>query len=105
MPQIEFRQYYTTLVEHYFRLAVRSPRIKDRVSEMWQAVTLQWLNTLSNEDKEFIQQVFKYENRTTRDGLLSYGGDYRINRARLYALEKAFAVYTRIIDGGEENEQ
>lgn len=97
MSQIEFCRHYTSLVEHYFRLAVRSPCIRDSISEMWQTVTLQWLNTLPSEDKAFIQSVFSRENHTTKEGLLSLNGDYRISRNRLFALEKGFAIYTLLI--------
>ena len=102
MSQIELRQYYTPLVEHYLRLGVRSPVIQDMVSKSWKSLTLRWLNTISESDLSFLQSVFKYENfkyenHTTREGLLSLPGDYGLNRKRLYALEKEFATYTGLI--------
>lgn len=97
MGQVLLKPYYADLTEHFFRLAVRSPCIRDRISEMWQAVTLQWLATLSKEDRIFLQQIFKYEHFTTREGLLSLPDDFELNRKRLCALKKEFAKYTLLI--------
>jgi hypothetical protein len=96
--QVLLKPYYADLTEHFFRLAIRSPCIKDRISEMRQAVTLQWLAALSKEDRIFLHQIFKYEHFTTREGLLSLSGDFELNRKRLCALEKGFALYTRLIE-------
>lgn len=89
--------YFVEVVEHYFRLAVRSPNIRDPTSAKWKAVTLQWFLALPPDDKAFLREVFKYEHRTTRAGLLSIPGDYRLNRERLYALETAYAQHTKLI--------
>lgn len=88
--------YYTQLTEHYLRLAVRSPAIKDDVSAHWQAVARQWIDNQSAEDQAFIKEVFKYECWTTKDGLDSLPGSFRGKRSRLDKLLKEFAIHSQL---------
>lgn len=90
-------KHYVDLVEHFFRLAVRSPIVRDPTSAKWKAVTLQWFSTLPPDDKAFLLEVFKYEHRTTKAGLLAIPGDYGLNRERLLALETEYAIHTKLI--------
>ena len=84
--------YYTELTEHYLRLAVRSPVIKDDVSKQWHYIASLWIFSQSPEDQAFIEEVFKYEHRRTSDGLKAVPGSYTGNRKRLDKLLKEFAI-------------
>lgn len=88
--------YYTELTEHYLRLAVRSPVMKDEVSKQWHHIASLWIFSQSPEDQAFIEEVFKYEHWKTSDGLKAVPGSYTGNRKRLDKLLKEFAIYTEL---------
>ena len=101
MGQIEFKQYYTDVVEHFFRMAVRYKKIESRTSLDWFKFTKYWIARLPEEDRKFITFVFAYQFRDTFDGLrqCKCGDSLYAKRKRLADLEKRFAI-----DGGLHND-
>lgn len=51
---MRFREHYTELVEHYFRMAVRHKEVKQSSDFDWFLFTSFWIDSLSDEDKQFI---------------------------------------------------
>lgn len=94
---MQFREYYTELVEHFFRMAVRHSRIKGKNPSNWFEFTQAWIDLQSEEDRKFIRFVFDYHFFHTNDGLYNYksNADMTEKRQRLAVLEKRFAE-----DGG-----
>lgn len=94
---MEFREHYTELVEHFFRMAVRYSRVDQNTPSDWFDFTRTWIDMQSEEDKAFIRFVFDYQFYKTGDGLYNFKGTQRMpeKRSRLAALEKQFAI-----DGG-----
>lgn len=58
MGQIKFKTFYTDLVEHYLRMAVRYRTVSKSSSQKWFDITKNWIKTLSDEDKKLIMFVF-----------------------------------------------
>jgi hypothetical protein len=97
MGQIKLKWYYTNLVEHFFRLAVRYSKVSGLTPKKWFDFTKDWINKLSDEDREFIYFVFDYKFYNTAEGLYCYESDECMysKRERLALIEKRFAI-----DGG-----
>ncbi len=99
MGRIKTRWFYTELVEHYLRMAVRFETVSRASSQHWFDITKGWINRLSDEDKQFIQFVFDKRFYNTVEGLYCYqctDGMYG-KRIHLAELEKAFALETGLI--------
>lgn len=95
MGQIRLKQYYTELVEHFFRMAVRYNKIRGTPEvRAWFDFTHMWIDLQSKEDKEFIRFVFGYRYRTTSEGLYAFqsNNSFKIKRKRLAALEREYAI-------------
>lgn len=72
MGRIKLRWFYTDLVEHYFRMAVRYKTVSKASSQHWFDLTTDWINELSDEDKQFIRFVFDKQFYSTSEGLYCY---------------------------------
>lgn len=48
---MRFREHYTELVEHYFRMAVRHKEVKQSSDFDWFLFTSFWIDSLSDKDK------------------------------------------------------
>ncbi len=48
MGRIKLRWFYTDLVEHYFRMAVRYKTVSKASSQHWFDITTDWINELSD---------------------------------------------------------
>ncbi len=103
MGRIQFKQYYTTLVEHFFRLAVRYPNAQGVRPAKWYKFTTDWINKQSEEDKVFIQSVFDRNNYYTSDGLHRFdnGETFEVKSRMLHRIERQFAIDARLYDGTE----
>lgn len=103
MGQIKTRWFYTELVEHYLRMAVRYKTVSKASTQHWFDITTDWINELSDEDKQFIRFVFDKQFYSTSEGLYCYQGmsDMYAKRIRLAELEKDFALISGLI--GEDN--
>lgn len=107
MERIKFHWFYTTLVEHYFRMAVRYKTVSRESSQRWFALTKKWINSLNEEDKHFINFVFSRQFFNTAEGLYCFKStdDMEMKRTRLAILEKEFALATGLIgEADDENE-
>ncbi len=100
MGQIKVRWFYTDLVEHYFRMAVRYKTVSKASSQHWFDITNDWIGNLSEKDKQFIQFVFDKQFYSTSEGLYCYQGtdNMYLKRMRLAELEKDFALNCGLID-------
>lgn len=96
---MRYREYYTELVEHFFRMAVRHTEVKEKNYHDWFKFTQMWIDLQSEEDKRFILFVFDYQFRNTNDGLYGYKCSEAMpeKRSRLAALEKQFAIDSGLI--------
>ncbi len=103
MGRIKLRWFYTDLVEHYFRMAVRYKTVSKASSQHWFDITTDWINELSDEDKQFIRFVFDKQFFSTAEGLYCYQckDDMFLKRVRLAELEKDFALKCGLI--GEDS--
>lgn len=92
-----YREHYTELVEHFFRMAVRYSSVDNHTPSDWFEFTQMWIDMQSEEDKAFIRFVFDYQFFKTRDGLYRYNPGITMTekRERLSAIERQFAI-----DGG-----
>lgn len=107
MGRINFHWFYTTLVEHYFRMAVRYKTVSRESSQRWFALAKKWINSLNEEDKQFINFVFSRQFFNTAEGLYCFksADDMEMKRTRLAILEKEFALATGLIgEADDENE-
>lgn len=113
MSRIRLRQYYTELVEHYFRMAVRYNNVTRDTPQNWYDFTVFWIEGLSDNDKKFIQFVFGKQFFATDEGLYCFQSDEIMytKRTRLALLEKEFAIASGLImedtenDGGTESKK
>ena len=98
MARLYFRQYYTSIVEQYIRAVVRKYR-KGAIPHEWYKFTTYWIDTLSDEDKKFIQFVFSYIFRNTDSGLNDFPSSESLTakRKRLDRLEMKFAIDAELI--------
>lgn len=104
MGRIYFRRYYTQFVEHCFHIVVRKRNNSD-LSANWKTITTHWLdNNLSQEDKEFIFNVFDEKYYNVTEGLVCCypEEDYEVKRRRLFYLERQFAIDNGIITPHED---
>lgn len=106
MGRIKLRWFYTELVEHYLRMVVRYKTVSKASSQHWFNITNDWINQLSDEDKQFIRFVFDKQFFNTSEGLYCYQckDDMYAKRIRLAELEKKFAIKCGIIDEQETDE-
>lgn len=102
MSGIRLKWYFTELVEHYFRMAVRYTKVSNQTPKDWFVFTRYWIDMQSPEDKEFIRFVFAYRFRTTIDGLNAFVCKEPVplqdKRERLAKLEKQFALDAGLYD-------
>ena len=54
---MRFREHYTELVEHFFRMAVRHIEVTKKTPLDWFKFTWNWIDKQSEEDKKFIEKV------------------------------------------------
>ena len=96
---MRFREHYTELVEHFFRMAVRHIEVTEKTPLDWFKFTRNWIDKQSEEDKKFIQFVFAYQFRDTNTGLYGFKWTDAMpeKRIRLAALEKQFATDSGLI--------
>ena len=94
MGQIKTRWFYTELVEHYLRMAVRYEVVSKASSQRWFDITKDWIANLSDKDKEFIRFVFDKQFFSTAEGLYCYQckDNMFLKRVRLAELEKDFGL-------------
>lgn len=94
MGRVRFKRFYTDLVEHFLRMTVRHKNVVGTVPKQWHDFTNKWIESLSDEDKNFILFVFdrrffnSYEGVSCSDIHSSY--DVKLNK--LANLEKDFAI-------------
>ena len=102
MGRIKLRWFYTDLIEHYFRMAVRYKTVSKASSQLWFDITKDWIANLSDKDKEFIRFVFDKQFFSTAEGLYCYQSvdDMYAKRIRLGELEKDFALKCGLIGEG-----
>ena len=100
MGQIKTRWFYTELVEHYLRMAVRYETVSKASSQHWFDITKDWIANLSDKDKQFIRFVFDEKFYNTTEGLACFepSEDYDVKRKRLYDIERRFAIDGGLID-------
>lgn len=103
MGHIKTRWFYTELVEHYLRMAVRYETVSKASSQHWFDITKDWIANLSDKDKQFIRFVFDKQFFSTAEGLYCYQckDDMFLKRVRLAELEKDFALKCGLI--GEDS--
>lgn len=96
---MRFREHYTELVEHFFRMAVRHIEVTEKTPLDWFKFTRNWIDKQSEEDKKFIQFVFAYQFRDTNTGLYGFkcADAMPEKRIRLAALEKQFSTDSGLI--------
>lgn len=101
MARIRFRRFYTDIVEHYLRMAVRHDFVTGSVPQKWHKFTTEWIDKLSDEDKDFIRFVFNKSNFNSFEGVSRYhrigvepvcNATYETRLELLVNLEKQFAV-------------
>ncbi len=99
MEHIKIRWFYTELVEHYLRMAVRYNVVSKASSQEWFDTTKEWIDSLSDNDREFIRFVFDKQFFSTTEGLYCYqrNENMYVKRERLAELEKAFALKSGLI--------
>lgn len=97
MSRIYFRQFYTFTVEYYLRAVIR--KYSKDVPKKWHEFTTNWINRLSDEDREFIEFVFSRMSPTTNYGLADFPSSesFEEKQTRLYKLEQKFAVDAELI--------
>jgi len=115
MGRIRFRRFYTDIVEHYLRMAVRHRFVNGTVPQEWHKFTTEWIERLSDEDKEFIRFVFDKSNFNSFEGVSRYhrgieaegNANYELKLDKLMKLEKQFAIeagfYTQTLEANESN--
>lgn len=114
MGRIRFRRFYTDIVEHYLRMAVRHRFVNGSVPQEWHKFTTEWIERLSEEDKDFIRFVFDRSNFNSFEGVARYhridinpvcNGTYEARLDNLMKLEKQFAIeagfYTYALEANE----
>lgn len=96
MGRIRFKRFYTDIVEHYLRMAVRHHFVKGSVPQEWHSITTKWIEGLSEEDREFIRFVFDRKHYNSFEGCSCFQNgevyDFKLNKLAL--LEKQFAIDT-----------
>lgn len=99
MGRIKLRWFYTELVEHYLRMAVRYKTVSKSSSQYWYDKTQNWINQLSEKDNQFIRFVFDKQFFYTSEGLYCYQceDDMYAKRVHLTELEKDFALKRGLI--------
>ena len=105
MAQIRLVMYYTQLVEHYLRMAVRYKTVDRDTPQDWFKFSKAWIEKLPTDDKKLIYFVFDKQFFKTIEGLYCYEKETPMyfKRERLAALERQFAIEGGLI--GEEQEQ
>lgn len=104
MGRIRLFMYYTPVVEHFLRMAVRYDRVSNAPRD-WFRFAKYWIDTQSESDREFIKFVFSYKFFETIEGLNCYESNTPLfsKRQRLAALEKQFTIDGGLIDENENN--
>ncbi len=96
MGDIRFKWYFTAVVEHFMRLAVRYREATSPTSQHWLSFAQNWIERQSAEDMDFIRFVFAYQFRNTEDGLRQFvckePMPFLVKREWLARLEKQFAI-------------
>lgn len=98
MPQIKFKYYWTDLVEAWLRAVVRD--WFGFLPNEWYSFTKYWIDTLPDEDREFIKFVFGEEFYYSSDGTACYPSETKSHFAKrewLHNLEKKFAIDAGLI--------
>ena len=93
------RHFYTELVEHYFRMAVRYKDVQGDEVKKWHKFTTNWIDKLYENDRNLIEFVFSYTFPNTNMGLTDFPSSesFEEKRNRLYELETKFAVGAGLI--------
>lgn len=104
MGKIKFRWFYTELVEHYMRMAVRYKTVSKASSQYWFTLTNNWIDSLCKDDKEFVCFIFSSQFYNTFEGLYCFPSkdDMELKRKRLAVLEKRFAIDAGLISGNDD---
>lgn len=89
------RTYYTTLVEHYFRLALRHGSVSSPTAQKWLIFTQKWINALPIEDRALIESVFLDREKDFR---VEYKALPFHSKEKLDLLEKRFAIAAKLCD-------
>lgn len=120
MGKIYFKQHYTMLVEHFFRLGVRYEYTSKVTPKSWFLFTKEWIKTQPAEDVDFLNFIFGKEFTNPVEGMYCYkrrpgtGSETAVAsidqmKRRLFELERSFAVAAGLIndisfDHDNENE-
>ena len=99
MGQIYFKQFYTPIVEHCLHVVV-SGRNANSLTQDWIDFTTNWLQNLSEKDKDFVTFVFGKDYFNSYEGLSCYHPeeDYHGKHHRLFELELDFAIRGGLVD-------
>ena len=89
------RTYYTTLVEHYFRLALRHGSASSSTAQRWLIFTQKWINALPIEDRALIESIFMDREKSFR---VAYKALSFHDKKNLDLLEKRFAIAANLCD-------
>ena len=98
MGMIRFKYFWTDLVETWLRAVVRD--WLGFLPNEWYSFTKYWIDTLPEEDREFIQFVFSEEYYYSSDGVACYQSGEKTHFAKrewLHTLEKKFAIDAGLI--------
>lgn len=96
MPAILFKSFYTELVEHYFRMAVRFVSVTK--SQKWFEFTKAWLEKQSPDDKELLYFVFNRRFNRTMDGVNAYSDRRNSTMKRTLEYSNPYLVFSRLRD-------
>ena len=118
MGRIAFKRFYTELVEHYLRMGVRYERVQGDTTKEWFRFTKSWLDSQTEEDKDFLTFIFGRDYHNPVEGMYCYRRteEERAQRAeqwrtkpvycktlmseykhKLYELERRFAIDSELI--------
>lgn len=94
MGQIRFKMPCTDLVQYYIRTTVRYSWNDGFIPKEWHIFCKNWLDMLSDSDRELIYFVFDKQFCDVFEGLSCYqnGEIYQTKKERLFNLEKNFAI-------------
>lgn len=101
MGRIYFRQYYTPLVEQYLKTIVRNSKLKT-IPVKWRRFTSNWIEQLSEKDKDFVRFVFRADHYNSYVGVLSYCPEeqFLLKYRKLFDLERQFAIDAGLLSTG-----
>ncbi|MBE5884399.1 MAG: hypothetical protein E7291_08310 [Lachnospiraceae bacterium] len=101
MAQRTGKTFYTEVVEHFFRMAVRHENVSVDTPAARFRFTKRWINNLTEDKRVFIEFVFGDGNLSTMDALYAYRGNTLMpmyqKRVLLSELERQYAIDSKLI--------